>query len=107
MRNLNASNVLYRWVVLGTHATGVLRRLLTPLAFLPIHAVSAPVMLIIPDRWSEASVPRPKGLPRWARPTLQDEPAQVFVLREGLEPLADEGLVDDDVLCRSGPRRRS
>ncbi len=28
-------------------------------------------------------------------------------LREGLESLADEGLVDDDVLVGRGPRHRS
>ena len=39
--------------------------------------------------------------------SLKNEPAQVFVLREGLEPLADERLVDDDVLVGHGRGRRS
>ena len=33
--------------------------------------------------------------------TLQDKPAQVFILRQGVEALADLGLVDDDVLFGS------
>jgi hypothetical protein len=38
-----------------------------------------------------------------AHSASQNEPAQIFVLGKGLEPLADEGLVDDDVLV--GPIR--
>ena len=35
---------------------------------------------------------------RWPVPTLQDEPAQVFILRQGLKTLPHVGFVDDDVL---------
>ena len=31
---------------------------------------------------------------------LENEPAQVFILRQRLEPLADELLVDDDAFVR-------
>ncbi len=33
-----------------------------------------------------------------SRVRSEDEPAQIFILGKGLEPLADEGFVDDDVL---------
>jgi hypothetical protein len=34
---------------------------------------------------------------RWAVPALKDKPAQVFILREGVEAQAHLGLVDGDV----------
>ncbi len=40
---------------------------------------------------------------RWAMSTLQNKPAQVFILREGVKPLAHMRLIDDHMLF--GPVR--
>ena len=64
--------------------------------------------------WPYPEFPDDPPARRADRPTVlgpgrgsEDEPAQVFVLRQRLEPLADERFVDDDVLLGRGRGRRS